>query len=149
MMQKPQPMPALAMLVFLAGCGGSPTADEDIQGQAFEDMRNEIRSVIDDNEREATVLALVDRLETDFAELQNTAERRRSRLRELNADYDATRPQFDAFLADYNEQLERSHADFRESHRALVESTTSEEWSALAKSNTRTMKQLAKSISSI
>ena len=130
-------------------CSGSPESPEDIEKRAFDDMRAEVRAVIEDPQREEQVVTLVDKMQQEYVELKQTAEARRQALRTLNADYDATREQFDEFLDRYNAELESSHRSYRESHRALVAATKAEEWAALAKSNTKSMGQLAKSLSSI
>ena len=139
----------LSVVLFIAGCGGSPETVEDIERQAFDDMRAEVREIIEDPAREESVVELVNRLQEEYANLRKSAETRRHALRALNADYDATREQFAEFLDKYNAELESSHRAYRESHRTLVEATTAEEWDALAKSNTKSMGKLAQSLSSI
>lgn len=139
----------LITLGMLFACGGSPTSGGDVEKQAFDDMRAEVRRVIDDPEREASVVALVENLEEQYTVLRDTAATRRKALRELNADYDATRGQFAEFLDTHNAQLERSHKAFLESHRALIDATTAEEWSTLAKSNMKSMTELARRFASI
>ena len=135
--------------ILIWGCGGNAEAPPDVEKQAFDDMRAEVRAIIEDPQREDLVVALVDRMQSEYQNLRDTAEARRKALRELNADYDATREQFAEYLDKYNAELVTRHKAFRESHRALIESTTAEEWSALAKSNTKSMGKLAESFSSI
>ena len=139
----------LAALAMLFGCSSSPTSNEDIEKQAFDDMRTEVREVIEDAEREASVVALVDTMEAQFVVLREATVNRRKALAELNADYDATREQFAEHLDRYNADLERSQRAFLESHRALIDETTAEEWSALLKSNTKSMSKLAESLATI
>ena len=139
----------LLTIWIIGGCGGSPETVEDLEKQAFDDMRTEVREIIEDPRREEAVVTLVNRMEAEYANLRGKAEARRKALRDLNADYDATREQFVEYLDRYNAELEQSHKAFRVSHRDFVEATTDEEWSALAKSNTKSMGQLAKSLSSI
>ena len=142
-------MAAFSVFALLAACGGSPEATADIERQAFDDMRAEVRAIIEDPQREEAVVTLVDRLQGHYENLRATAEARRKALRALNADYDATREQFTEFLDRYNAELAGNHKAFRDSHRALVDATTAEEWSALAKSNTKSMSRLAQSLSTI
>ena len=61
----------LIVVATLAACGGSPTADEGVEKQAFDDLREEVRTVIEDPERESVVVALVDSMEEQFAVLRN------------------------------------------------------------------------------
>jgi hypothetical protein len=140
---------AVLIVLLIGGCGGNPQTPEDIEKQAFDDMRAEVREIIENPQREEAVVKLVDRLQEEYSTLRETAETRRKALRALNADYDATREQFVDYLDRYNADLVRSHKAFRDSHRGLVEATTAEEWSALSKSNTKSMGQLAKSLSAI
>ncbi len=139
----------LIVVATLAACSGSPTADEDIEKQAFDDLREEVRTVVEDPEREAVVVALVDSMEEQFAVLRDSAATRRQVLQDLNADYDATREQFVEFLGIHNAELRRGQQAFLESHRELVEATTAEEWAALEKTDTKSMKRLADAMAAI
>jgi hypothetical protein len=139
----------LIVLGVLVGCSGSPTAMEDVEKQAFDDMRSGVRGIIDDPEREAAVVALVDDMEAQYVEMRETAQRRRAALQELNADYDATREQFAEYLDTHNADLKRTQQEFLAGHRRLINATTAEEWSALEKSNTKSMQRLAESLASI
>ena len=84
---------------FVAGCAGkddiSPT---DAEKQALEDLRTEIREAIDDPAREDEAIALVKSFVVDLGNLREKVSERRMRVRELNADYDTTRAEFEAFL---------------------------------------------------
>ena len=149
-------MRIVVVILYVAGlaslvsaCGGSPSTPEDVEQQAFEDMRAEVREIVEDPTRENSALALVDRLQSDYAQLRRLAQTSRLELRQLNADYDATPEQFADYLADYSAQLEQTHKQFRKTHRSLVEAMLAEEWDALSKSNTKSMATLAKSLVSI
>jgi TRAP-type mannitol/chloroaromatic compound transport system substrate-binding protein len=138
-----------ALVTLFAGCGGSPETAEDIEKRAFDDMRAEVREIIEDPQREETVVGLVDELQRQYSNLRDTTETRRKALQTLNAEYDATREQFVELLDKHNAEMESSHKTYLKSYRAFVEATTAEEWSALAKSNTKSMGQLAQSLSAI
>lgn len=112
-------------------------------------MRAEIREIVEDPQRQENVVALVDELQVQYSTLRQTAATRRKAIQTLNADYDATREQFAELLDRHNAEMESSHKAYLKSYRALVEATTAEEWSALAKSSTKAMRQLAQSVSSI
>ena len=140
----------LMLLTYLiTGCGGTPPDAKEIERQAFDDLREEVRLVIDDSAREAAVVAIVDQLEVDFATVRQLAEERRARLRDLNSNYDATREQFEALLAEFRQRREDDHARFRETRHALREATSPEEWDRLKKVSTKAMATLAKQIGSI
>ena len=137
------------IFILVAGCGGTPPDPVDLEQQAFDDLRGEVRLVVEDGGRETAVLAIVDELQADFVRLRELAEGRRQGLRELNADYDATRAQFEVLLAEFSEQRQASHARFKATREALRESTTPEEWSELEKASTKAMTALATRLGSI
>jgi len=142
-------LPYVVSLWLVSACGGNPAAPEDIEKQAFDDMRAEVQGIVDNSEREATLVGLVDQLEADYAELRTRTESRRHRIRELNANYDASMEEFEALLAEVDGQLGQSRRKFTESHRSFVEATTPDEWSAIGKSNTKSMAKLAHTLMSI
>ena len=147
------PIRILAMLgasaILFSACSNNPKSPEDIEAQAFDDMRNEVRENIDDPGREADVLAIVDQLQIELKELRETAEQRRQELYELNADYDTTREQFAELLRQYDAELEERHSNFLKTRLEFISATTSDEWSAMVKSNTKAMAALAQSLASI
>ena len=82
----------MLFVLALAGCGGKEAVSpEDFEQQAFDDLRAEMADVIVDPERRAIMSGLADVLQRDFAELRIAVTVRRTELRKLNADYDATR----------------------------------------------------------
>lgn len=136
-------------LLLIAGCGGTPPDPVELERQAFDDLRDEVRLVVQDSGRETAVLGIVDELQADFIRLRELAEGRRQGLRELNADYDATRAQFETLLSEFSQQREFSHARFQATRAELKESTTPEEWSELEKASTKAMAALATRLGSI
>ena len=140
----------LAILaLLLCACGGSPTDIRDIEQQAFDDLRDEVRQVIEDDEREAAVLGVVADLEEEFKNLRQLAESRRKELRALNANYDATREEFEELLSRYDAQREQGHNRFIELRESLEVNATAEEWEKLERTNTKAMAQLASAIAAI
>ena len=89
----------LVILGILAACAGDDIAPEDIEKQAFDDLRAELREAIDDPERESEAIRLINAVQDDLAVLRATVEKRRQTVRQLNADYDTTRAEFEAYLA--------------------------------------------------
>ena len=143
-------MRAILFLLFLiAGCGGTPPDADEVERQAFDDLREEIRLTIDDADREGAVLTIVDQLQVDFVNVRRLAEQRRESLRALNSNYDATREQFEEMLAEFGQQREEGHARFQESRKAFRDATTPEEWARLEKASTKAMATLASRIGSI
>ena len=137
------------LLPLLAACGGTPPTTEELEKQAFDDLRDEVRQVIEDTGRETAVVGIVDELQVAFTELREIAETRRERIRALNADYDATREQFLQLTDDFAVERNASHQRFQEVQAALRVSVTAEEWDSLERTNTRAMASLAKLIAAI
>jgi hypothetical protein len=136
-------------VTLLSACGGAPPTNAELESEAFDDLRSEVRDVIVDDEREAAVVAIVDQLHDEFTSMRKLAEERRSEIRALNSDYDATREQFIELVDKYAAQREVSQARFQEVRAALEASVTAEEWEQLERTNTKAMASLARLISGI
>lgn len=140
----------LLFAFLLSACSGKEAvAPETVGKVAFDDFREAIVEVIEDPERQATVLLLVDDYESDYANLMSAVKTQRTELRRLNADYDATREQFQSYYDKYMADIRSARKDATESRAAFVNSTTAEEWDALSKADSKTMKKLVSSIQSL
>ena len=109
----------------------------------------EIREVVTDPVREAETIRLVGVLEDDLAALRNSIAARKSRAEELNANYDTTRAEFDAFLAKIEAEVSDNRRQVSKTHQALRANATPEERSAIAKSHTKAMNKAIQTIQSI
>lgn len=136
-------------VALLGACGGTPPTTAELEQQAFDDLREEVRQTIEDVDREIAAVKVVDELQHEFTSLRKVAEERRRQLRALNADYDATREQFTGLLAKFATQREASHRRFQEVRAELEASVTAEEWADLERTNTRAMASLARLIAAI
>ena len=142
-------LPALTFLL-LAGCGGKEAvAPEDVEQEAFNDLRSEVIDVVPDSQRQETILALVDDLQFALAELRKDVVVRRTELRKLNSDYDATREQFHDYVERYDAAIKHSREKATASRQTLVKETTVDEWDALKKAETKTMKKMISLLQSI
>lgn len=143
----------LSLMLFvlaLAGCGGKEAVSpEDFEQQAFDDLRAEMADVIVDPERRAIMSGLADVLQRDFAELRIAVTVRRTELRKLNANYDATREQFSEYIEKHDARIRASRERVTATHQSLVRATTVQEWDALQKADTKAMKELVSSLQSI
>ena len=141
----------LCMVVasLVVACGKDDVAPVDVEKQAFEDLRTDIRDAIADPVREAEALRLVGVLEEDLAALRNTVTARRSRVNELNANYDTPRADFEAFFARVEDDVRDNKIRLYETHRAFLSSVTADERSAIAKAHTKAMNTAIKTIQSI
>lgn len=129
-----------AITCAIAGCaskdGLSPL---DVKKQAFEDLRSEIREVIVDPARETEAIALVDSLADDVANLREKISARRQRVKELNADYDTTRADFESFFDQVDNEIKSNKRQVSEKQRALFAIITPDERSAISKAHTKAM----------
>jgi chromosome segregation ATPase len=138
----------LAMLLAaIAGCGGKEAlAPVELEKQAFEDLRAEIRHVIDDPARELEAIALVDALSEDLNTLRENMADRRRRAKQLNADYDTTRADFEAFLAEVNGQIKSNKRQVSATQHALFAVTTAAERSSISRAHSKAMDAAARHI---
>ena len=72
----------------------------------------------------------MDTLAEDLTTLRENMAKRRRRAKQLNANYDTTRADFDAFLAEVNGQLKSNKRQVSETQRALFAVTTAAERSS-------------------
>jgi len=141
----------LAVIISLiAGCAGkNDLSPADVEEQAFEDLRSEIREVIDDPAREVEAIAMVDALVDDLDNLREKISARRTRVRQLNADYDTTRAEFEAFFDQVDNEIRSNKRRVSERQRALFAVITPEERSAIAKTHTKAMAAAIRHIETI
>ncbi len=130
----------IGLVFFIAGCGGKDAvAPVDIEAQAWEDLRSEVRETISDPEREAEAIKLMDVLAEDVNAFREVLTKRHERVRELNSNYDTNRAEFDAFLKQVNTEIQASQQRVSKTHRSFLAVTTPEEWSQLSKARSKAM----------
>lgn len=139
-----------AFFLSLAGCAGKDdVAPVDVEKQAFEDLRDDIRNAVTHPAREAEAIRLVGVLEQDLADLRASVTARKKRAKELNADYDTSRADFEAFLSGVESEVRDNRRRVSETHQAFLANVTAEERSAIAKTHTKAMNAAIKTIQSI
>jgi hypothetical protein len=134
---------------LVVACAKDDVVPVDVEKQAFEDLRTEIREAIDDPAREAETIRLVGVLEQDLAALRTSIGARKIRAQELNANYDISRAEFEAFLAIIEAEVRDNRQRVSTTHQALLSNVTPEERSALAKTHTKAMNTAIQTIQSI
>jgi hypothetical protein len=122
---------------------------EDIETQAFTDLRAEVFETIEDSERQAQIIGQIEQLQVAFYSMRNSIVNRKSNLRELFADYDTTREQFDEQVALHGAQIKSDRKQFGDRRQTLAEALTIDEWSALNKAESKAMNTLLNSLKSI
>lgn len=136
-------------LIVAACAGKDEVAPVDVEKQAFEDLRTEIREAITDPAREAEAIRIVGVLEEDLADLRSSITARKARARALNANYDTSRAEFEAFFAKIEAEVRDNQQRVSKTHRALLATATAEERSTVAKSHTKAMNAAITSLQSI
>ena len=117
-------------------------APESVEKEGYEDMRAAIVDVVQDPARQKEGLGLLEGHQNDFTKLREAVQVRRTELRRLNADYDATREQFHEFIKKYDAEIKAARKRATKSRTAFVAATTPEEWDALTKADSKAMKKM-------
>ena len=135
---------------MFAGCGGKDAvAPVDVEKQAWEDLRSEVRETVSDPARQAEVIHLVDVLAEDVKVFREVMTKRHERVRAMNADYDTTRAAFEAFLKKIDTEIQASQQRVSKTHRAFLAATTPEEWSQISKVRSKAMAATINTIQAI
>lgn len=122
-------MLAAVLLAACAGRSGPPA--EDTRQSAIASLRAATGNAIKDPARAKSAAAIVDRIQQQYAETVRVTQTHALRMRELDADYDATLPDFRQALADYAGGREERRARLLELREQLVAATSAEEWQRL------------------
>ena len=141
---------SLVLMMLNIACSSSePVSREDHRSAAFADLRSAITEIVTDQGRQADVVAVIDSLEKDVDELWDLLVRRRTELRKLNADYDATREEFLEFANQMESRIQNSRRQALQQHLRLAAAMTADEWAAIEKAQTRAMRSIAGSVQGI
>ena len=149
--QNRQALTAVIIFAFLlSACAGKDdVAPADVEKQAFEDLRAAVRDAVDDPEREAEAVRLVDQLERDLADLRTRISDRRKTVNALNADYDTPREDFEKYLADVAKQIRENRQVVSRTQQALEKAITDDESAAIAGAHTDAMQAAVAAIQAI
>lgn len=140
----------LALLTLNVACSSNkPLSREDEQAAAFADLRSAVAATVEDIDRQKEVLGIIGALERDVDDLRSLLVRRRIELRQLNADYYATREDFLEFTSRMEARIRNGRREAIEQHIKLAGAMTEEEWASLAKAQTRAMRSIARSVQGI
>ena len=143
------PLLCVAVVSLFVACAKDDVTPVDMEKQAFEDLRTEIRDAVTDPAREAEAIRLVGVLEEDLAELRATIRARKNRVMELNANYETSRADFDAFLAEVETEIQDNRRQVSATRKAFLANMTPEERSAIAKTRTKAINAAIKTIQAI
>lgn len=139
-----------AIALFVTACAGKDDiAPVDVEKQAFEDLKAQIRETIDDPTREAEAIRIVGVLENDLESLRSTVRARKDRVRQLNANYDTSRAEFEYFIAEVEADVRENKNRVSSTHRALLAAVSADERSAIRRSHTKAMNAAIRTIQEI
>jgi len=123
----------LFALAALAGCARDQRAPSGVVLDAMQATRDAVRESVDDTDRRAQLLELVDELEGLFLAQTGDLEELSRTLRRINADPDATRSAFDAEISAYQERRRARRAEAVDLHFAMMDVTRPQEWSSIVR----------------
>ena len=139
----------VAFIFGLSGCANNKATPAEIEQQAFDDLRTELREAIDDPGRAAAAVAVVDELEVDLADLRQRIEVRKQRVRALNADYYTPRAEFEAYLNQVAQEIRQNRNQVSDTYERFLAAVNADERAAIRKAQTQAMNAAIQSIQSI
>ena len=140
----------IALVSGITACAGKGDVSSiEVEQQAFDDLRFEIREVVDDPWREMEALALTDELIEALDQLREQLTERRRHVVALNKNYDTTREEFDAFFEEIEADIQANRMELIETQRALLALLTPEERASLEKVGTKATRAAIKTIHAI
>jgi hypothetical protein len=123
---KLQIMGLILGLVCLVGCKSSNTFG--LNPDRVGETRSAILSTINDSDRSADMLAIVDAMEAEVNTIGAEALEIRQRIVEANRDYDTTRADLEQLYADLGTLIERLGVTLKKHSMQLREHCTKAEW---------------------
>jgi hypothetical protein len=138
----------IALILILSGCANNKSTPTEVEQQAFDDLRAEIRNVVDDQQRATAAVEIVDELEIDLADLRERIATRKRRVRELNADYDTSREEFEVYLSQVAGEVRDHRNQMSDTYQHFLDLITEDERLAIGKAKTRAMNSAVRSIQS-
>jgi len=138
------------LAILFVGCAGQGGVNlVDVEKQAFDDLRSEIRIAINDAERETKAIAVVDELAEELESLRSLKTKSREQGRRLNANYDTTRAEFDALISASNVEIRLTQQRILEKRVAFIAITTLEEWNQIFNARTNAISAAIEAIQPI
>lgn len=128
--------------LFATGCGNKSTTESELRHQMFDDMRVCLDKIPEADRRDK-VLALVDKIEGDLGQMRENVAQFIAANEELNADYDATREDFNKLQREFNASRKQLQQQILTAKFQLKDLTTEAEWAALVKIKNNMMQKLS------
>ena len=130
----------IAVLVLgVNGCAGTRESPDDEAGEAFDDVRMGIQSVVPDPDRVSKAVAMISEIQQEFISVGQTIKTRRAKALELYANYDSTRADLEAAMNDIISISRSNREKVSDIQRQLVDLLSTEEWSAVQKKHSKAL----------
>ena len=140
----------VVMSIFtLAGCmttknKASPEVED--QATAFDEFKEQLVLTVEDSKREEILLNTIDALELDINALLAEIKNRKQGFKELNANYNASREEFDAFFDDANRKIQLQRKQTSIQYRLIQELLTEQEQKQLNRHNNKLIESFINSL---
>jgi hypothetical protein len=147
-LQRARPAPwllgafAVTFAAAVAGCGGSKPSREQVITSYGQELREAVSTKVADEPHKARMLALLDQLDAVNRRFTQQTRDFVESYRQLNADYDATRPAFDRLFSDYSAKRVKARSDVLDLHFQLASLATADEWDSIGKAETKLYEEL-------
>lgn len=123
------------LLLLAAGCASAPpTPSEELRGAAGT-LRDAVDRSVDDPQRRARAIELVNQLDYELRALARANEALEIQSGQLFADYDATKKEFEQLLASAQSGRERVRKRLIDLRLALAALLTAAEWQAVVEAD--------------
>jgi hypothetical protein len=121
------------VFVVVGACSlfGDKALPETNQTEAFREFKEQLALTVEDPQREKESLKIVNGIESDINLLRSDIMERKRRFEQLNADYYATREDFDALFSEVSGKLEFRRKDISSKYRRLQSLLTPSEQTQL------------------
>jgi len=133
----------LLLLTLIGGCGRKTLTETEMRQQMFSEMRQCLDS-IPEADRRAKVQTLMDSIEGDLETMKETVAQFVAANKKLNADYDATRHDFNKLQARFNGSRQQLQQQILTAKFQIKELVTADEWAKLASIKNSMMQELSK-----
>lgn len=123
---------ALVYILIINGCSHQPVSEPETRKEMLHELQDYLIQIPEPDRRER-VMDLLDKLAEGLAELNRTVTQFGMETKQLNADYDATRADFQKLLAKFNTSRQVVQQKLLTTHYEIKELTTEKEWAGIAK----------------
>lgn len=122
---------SVCLFGVLFGCAHQAVDETELNHQMFNEVQAQF-SQVEDSGRRDQLLDLLGSMQSSFAEMNRAHDLYAKKIRTLNADYDATREDFQSLFAKFNSDRKKIQQQLLTAHFKIKSLTTKKEWKAFA-----------------